>query len=74
MNRAKGIDVEAVKRQAAGKWPEILSRLTGLPLELFDGKYHRCPKCKRGLFRLLNKETGACYCSYCFRGGPANGG
>lgn len=72
--RTKGIDVAALKRQATGRWPEILAGLTGLPIELFDGKYHPCPRCKKGLFRLVSEETGACFCTYCFRGGLNNGG
>ena len=59
---------------ASGRWPEILAALSGFPIELFDGKYHPCPKCHKGLFRLVSAETGACFCTHCFRGGPLNGG
>ena len=67
-------NIQSLKSAAAGRWPEILSALTGLPGELFDGEYHQCPKCKKGLFRLVDAETGACFCTFCFRGGPDNGG
>lgn len=67
-------NVAAIKQAAAGRWPEILSALSGLPIELFDGHWHTCPKCGKGLFRLVSAETGAVFCSYCNRGGPANGG
>lgn len=67
-------DLSAVKQAASGRWVEILHAVGGLPLEILDGKYHPCPKCGKGLFRLVSAETGACFCTYCFRGGPANGG
>ena len=43
--KPKGIDVEALKRQAAGRWPELLSTLGGVSADILDGKNHPCPKC-----------------------------
>jgi len=39
------IDIGRVKAAAAGRWPEILSRLAGIDVEILDGKHHACPKC-----------------------------
>ena len=42
--KPKGIDVAALKRQVAGRWPEILSALSGVSAEILDGKNHPCPR------------------------------
>ena len=62
----KGIDKEALKRQAAGHWPEILSAVGGAPAEILDGKHHPCPKCGgTDRFRMIDKDAGAIFCNQC---------
>ena len=61
-------EVAAIKQAAAGRWPEILSRLADVPLELLDGKHHPCPKCGgKDRFRAFDDfaETGGVYCNKC---------
>jgi hypothetical protein len=56
-----------VRRLAKGRWREVLHRVAGLSLAILDGKFHRCPKCKRpASFRLACNECGACECKACF--------
>ena len=60
------IDAADVKSAARGCWPEILSSVLNLPIELFDGNLHDCPKCGAAdAFRLISAETGACECRGC---------
>ncbi len=63
-----------LKRMAAGRWPEILQALGGLPSELLDGKNHPCPRCGgNDRFRFSNLDgNGSCYCNQCFK--ADNGG
>ncbi|MDD4270175.1 MAG: DUF3987 domain-containing protein [Thermoguttaceae bacterium] len=65
---------QELKRMAAGRWPEILRALGGLPSELLDGKNHPCPRCGgNDRFRFSNLDgNGSCYCNQCFKAG--NGG
>ncbi|MGI6417834.1 MAG: DUF3987 domain-containing protein [Thermoguttaceae bacterium] len=60
---------QELKRMAAGRWPEILRALGGLPGELLDGKNHPCPRCGgNDRFRFSNLDgNGSCYCNQCFR-------
>jgi len=59
-------DVEEVKRRAFGRWPEIISRLTGVDQEILNGKKHPCPKCGgKDRFNLCREGTGAAYCNQC---------
>jgi phage/plasmid primase-like uncharacterized protein len=68
------IDVPALKRHAAGRWPEILSKFAGIPRELLDGKHHACPKCGGGdRFRLIDADAGALHCNQCFTSGNGDG-
>lgn len=61
------IDAQEVKREAAGRWPEILSSVAGLPREALDGKHRPCPRCGgKDRFRLLSQEDGAVICNRCF--------
>jgi len=64
---AKGIDVEALKGQAAGRWRELLSTLGGVPADILDGKNHPCPRCGgTDRFRFTNMdEAGSVYCNQC---------
>jgi phage/plasmid primase-like uncharacterized protein len=55
--------INEVMRRAAGHWPQILAALTGYPKTLLDGKFRPCPKCKTGLFRLVDPQTGCCTCT-----------
>jgi len=60
-------DVAEVKRQAAGRWTEILVAQADIPAELLDGKHHPCPKCGgKDRFRLINAAEGALFCNGCF--------
>ena len=62
------IDANDVKQAAAGKWPEILTTLGGIPPESLNGKNGPCPRCGgTDRFRFIDPEAGACYCNQCFR-------
>ena len=57
---AKGIDVEALKGQAAGRWRELLSTLGGVSADILDGKNHPCPRCGgTDRFRMIDVAAGA---------------
>ena len=57
---AKGIDVEALKGQAAGRWRELLSTLGGVPADVLDGKNHPCPRCGgTDRFRMIDVAAGS---------------
>ena len=59
---AKGIDVEALKGQVAGRWPELLSTLGGVAADILDGKNHPCPKCGgKDRFRMIDVAAGALF-------------
>lgn len=62
------IDLDDLKSQAAGRWPELLTRIAGVPSEILDGKGHPCPKCG-GLdrFSAFNDfaATGGVMCRKC---------
>ena len=59
-------EVNVLKEAAAGRWPEILAAVAGIGAELLDGRHHACPKCGgKDRFRLIDKETGACFCNKC---------
>ena len=59
--KPKGIDVEALKGQAAGRWREMLSTLGGVSADVLDGKNHPCPKCGgTDRFRMIDVAAGAC--------------
>jgi hypothetical protein len=66
----KGIEADALKRQVAGRWPEILSALGGASCDILDGKNHPCPKCGgNDRFRFTNLDgNGSCYCNQCGKG------
>jgi len=60
-------DLLELKRAAAGRWPEILSRLGGVDERVLDGKHHPCPRCHgKDRFRLLDQTVGAIFCNGCF--------
>ena len=60
-------EAAAIKRAAAGHWPEILSTLGGIPTDVLDGQHHPCPKCQgTDRFRLIDADAGAVYCNNCF--------
>lgn len=69
-------DIATIKQAAAGRWPEILTRLGGIAPELLDGRHHPCPK-DGGVdrFRALDDfaETGAVLCNQCFASGNGDG-
>ncbi len=67
-NEPNGIPAEVVKRDASGRWREILAA-AGLPDDLFDGRGHPCPKCggtdRFNVFRDVDL-TGGVMCRQCF--------
>ena len=69
------IDVASVKRAARNRWPEILSRLGGIPQDILDGKHHPCPKCGGvDRFRFTNRNgDGSLLCNQCFNKGNGDG-
>lgn len=63
-----------MKQAAAGRWPEVLATLGGLPRESLSGKHGPCPKCGgTDRFRFIDQESGACYCNQCFCTGNGDG-
>ena len=61
----------AVKSAAAGRWPEILAAVGGIPPTFlhFDGKEGPCPKCQGNTrFRGIDEAAGALFCSHCHNG------
>lgn len=62
-------DTNAIKSAATGRWPEILSRLSGFGVDYFDGSHKPCPKCGgTDRFRFTNLEGGgSCLCNQCGR-------
>jgi len=65
---AKSYDLDLIRQAAAGRWPEILSRLGGVAIDVLDGRPHPCPKCGGSdRFRLIDQAAGACLCNQCFR-------
>ena len=62
------IDADVVRQAAAGRWPEILQQVAGIPAELLDSSQeHPCPKCGgETRFRLVDEAMGAVRCSHCF--------
>ena len=58
--------VRKLKREARGRWREILHHVGGLPLEILDGRWHDCPKCGgKKTFRFVSNETGEVECRVC---------
>src|SRR5262245_54458873 len=73
-SRHSAHDVSTIKAAAAGRWPEILIAVAGIPAELLDGRHHPCPKCGgKDRFRLIDAAAGALYCNQCFRSGNGDG-
>ncbi len=67
-------EAAAIKQSASGRWPEVISRLGGIPAEILDGRHHPCPKCGgTDRFRALDdfEQSGALFCNQCFA--KANG-
>jgi len=61
------VEASEVKQAAAGRWPEILSVLGGIPAEILDGRHHPCPKCQGvDRFRMIDEKQGALFCNGCF--------
>jgi len=64
------LDTEQIKRQAAGRWPDILRTICGLNDEQLNPKIHGpCPQCGgTDRYRALDDvaETGGLFCNQCF--------
>ena len=68
------IDVAAVKAAAAGRWPEIVSSIGGIPADILDGRHHPCPRCGgTDRFRMFADDTGGAICNQCFSTGNGDG-
>lgn len=68
------LDAAAVKSAAAGRWPDILSRLAGIPAEYLDGREHPCLRCGGTTrMRLIDAAAGAVRCSHCHATGCGDG-
>lgn len=63
------MDSKEVKQRASGHWREIVSRTSGVSIDLLDRKHHGCPKCGGSdRFRALDDfdRTGGVICNQCF--------
>ncbi len=61
------LSADEVKVAAAGRWPDILAAVAGIPAELLDRKGHPCPKCGgTDRFSLIDEAAGAVLCRKCF--------
>lgn len=70
------LDAAEIKRQAAGRWREILPATTGISTELLDGRNHPCPACGgTDRFAVFNDfaETGGVICRGCHETGNGDG-
>lgn len=68
------MNVQELKRAAAGRWLEILTTLGGIDAELLDGQHHACPKCGgMDRFRAMDLAAGAPFCNQCFAKGNGDG-
>jgi phage/plasmid primase-like uncharacterized protein len=62
------MDAATIKSAAAGRWPELLPRLTGFSSELFNSSHYPCPLCGgTDRFRAFDDfpETGGTICNQC---------
>src|SRR3989339_191357 len=68
-------DVREVKQAASGRWPDLLTRLGGIPAEALNGKNQPCPKCQgTDRFRFTNlNDGGSCFCNACFNSKNGDG-
>lgn len=60
---------DRVKRQAAGRWLDLITKLAGVDPVYFNGAHNPCPKCGgKDRFRAFDdfNETGGCFCNQCF--------
>ncbi len=61
------LDADTVRRAADERWPELLNRLGGVPVEVLDGNHHPCPLCGgTDRFRMIDQARGAVMCNQCF--------
>jgi hypothetical protein len=71
------LKADDIKRQAAGRWIEILQSVCRLTAEQLNPKIHQaCPQCGgNDRFRALDdvSETGGLYCNQCFSTGNSDG-
>jgi phage/plasmid primase-like uncharacterized protein len=70
MKKYTSISFEDVKREASGRWPEVLSYL-GLPAHRLTGKHTDCACGGKDRFRYLNDDDGGWVCG---QGGITTGG
>jgi hypothetical protein len=71
------LKADDIKRQAAGRWIEILQAVCRLTAEQLNPKIHQaCPQCGgHDRFRALDDiaETGGLFCNQCFSTGNGDG-
>lgn len=73
-NGFRRLDAETVKREAQGKWPDILVHVGGLDPVVLTKKGNACPRCGGGTrFDILDIEVGAIICRQCFNKGCGDG-
>lgn len=67
-NGVPHLDAAEIKRQATGRWPDILQAVIGIDTELLDGRGHPCPACggtdRFSAFKDFGK-TGVVICRGC---------
>lgn len=74
MNPKSRFDKEQVRTASAGRWPEILSAVGGIPIEILDGKHHPCCKCGgTDRFRTFTDDSGGVICNQCFNKNNSDG-
>lgn len=69
-------DATEIKRQASGRWRDILPAITGIPSNVLDGRGHPCPACggtdRFSVFSDFD-ETGGVICRGCHATDNADG-
>lgn len=62
------VELEDVKNQATGRWPEIINRIAGIPDDYLTNRHMPCPKCGgTDRWRAYKNfaQTGGCRCNKC---------
>lgn len=66
-NEAPGkYNMHEIKEAAEDRWPEVISKVANIDVDVLDGAHHPCPKCGGDdRFNLARDRTGGCYCNEC---------
>jgi phage/plasmid primase-like uncharacterized protein len=63
--RTSGLKAEDVKREADGRWLDILEIVGGYPRENLNRRHRPCPVCGGvDRFRLIDPNAGAVHCNW----------